>query len=446
MNYNLIKQYSNTLSSLVGRLGNKEYWIIVVILVFCTGLFFLYDDFIFETYPVCDPLKDCPYLLPVFDGAQTPDVYWIPEWSEFGVVFDAASIKMATLTDVGRSGALRDPMMASGFIAALLVLWLSLPLEQLYRQMVRQMEQDGLVPKHFRALAEVEESRRVWAWTMGIVIFLLMFIGILQFRGGYPELSEERVFVWGSSLLGLVAGHRMGSAFAYGQFARRFHNTTEKPRLLPGHADKAGGWRRFGEFMAYQAVLMFVPLIWLSTWIFLSWRRPEAFVGCTRIKAPNAVDWLRQPCDFDAAVYSLYSGWLTLHVVLLIIMAVITFVGLVRPFYKATIPYREDRRQLLSEHVAQLDEPLSAALAEWQRAQSLAERRAASKLIGDLTEIRESIWSLPRVPLRSAVTGVVSISALYPLIVLALGLLLPRDDELTGIVGRLIEFLGSLGI
>ncbi|WP_209428447.1 hypothetical protein [Pararhodobacter sp. SW119] len=446
-----MQAYSGVVSSAVGRLGKWEGRIVGAILVACSVLVLLYGDIIFETYPQCDPEETCEYLLPVFTGDAPPPltwdhVIWVREWGEFGVFFESSDVEMATLTEAGRSGALRDPMMASGFIAALVVLWLSMPLERLYWLMVRQMEQDGLVPRNFRALAEVEARRRVWAWTVGAIICLIMFGGILNFHGGYSPEFLDQVFLWGSSVLGFAAGHRMGTGFAYGQFARRFQKVSERPRLLPGHADKSGGWRRFGEFMAYLSVLMFIPLMWLSTWIFISLQRPGAFVSCFRLGAPGPVERLRESCDFSLPAYSTYAGWLNLQIPLLVIMILVTYAGLIRPFFKATIPYRQDRARLFREHVAQLDAPLAAAVVQWQDAESLEERRAASKTIGELTEMRETIWALPIVPLRSAVTGVFSFSALYPLVVFALGILLPRDEELTGAIGLLVSFFKSLGL
>lgn len=441
-----IHTYSQFVSGWVGRFGKWEGRAIGLILFVCTGLVLFYGSAIFETLPTCDPKKTCNYLLPTFVGDVTPSFIWVERWREYNILFDSRDIEMSTLTELGRSGALRDPMMASGFIAALFVLWLSVPLDRLYRQMVRQMEQDGLVPRAFRALAEIETQRRVWAWTLAVVICLIMFFATLNYHEGYPEDLEKEIFLWGSSALGIIAGHRMGTALAYGQFARRFQEVQSGSCLLPGHADKMGGWQRFGEFMAYQTVLMFIPLMWLATWIFVAMQSPGTFVSCFYKDDLPFPDRLTQSCNFDSTFYSTYAGWVQWQIPLLLIMIVVAYLGLVRPFFKATIPYRKDRARLMNEHVAQLDGPLSDAVALWHKAESLQERQAASKAIGDLTAIREGIWALPRVPLRSTVTGVFSVSTFYPLVVLALSFILPKDDELTGAIGLVVSLFKDLGL
>lgn len=442
----MFEQYSSAISRIVGRLGKWEGRILWSVLIACSVLVMVYGEAIFATYPSCPPENDCPYLVPVFTGDTVPPLAWLDFWDEFGVVFDSRDISMRSLAEVGRSGALRDPMMATGLLAALAVLWLSVPLQWLYRQMVQQMEQDGLVPRQFRALAEVEKSRRVWSWTLGLIISLLMLVGGINYAEGYPSDIENQVFLWGTSILGIVAGHRLGTALAYGKFARRFNEISHGQCLLPDHADKAGGWRRFGEFMAYQAVLMLIPLIWLSTWIYIGLQQPDAYVSCIRTEPSNGAQLLTQICDHNYLSYSTYAGWLQWQIPLLLIMVLVTYFGLVRPFFKATVPYRLERSRLMRDHVAQLDGPLTSAVAMWRDLDDLEQKQAASKAINELTQARENIWALPLVPLRSVFTGVFSISALYPLVALSLGVLLPKDDQATGATRILVDFLRNLGL
>lgn len=438
--------YARILSRSVSRMGKWESRIILSIVFLGTLLVLFFNAEVFKAYPSCTDDKPCTYFLPVFVGDVLPRPAWIPNWNEFAVLFDPDDIKMATLAEAGRSNALHDPMMASGFVAALVVLWLTLPMERLYAQMVGQMEQDGLVPRQFRGLAEVERHRRVWSWTLGAVVFLIIFIGTLNVYDGYPDGYFKRIFLWGSSVLGIAAGHRMGTALAYGQFARRFGQASGTAVLLPGHADKAGGWRRFGEFMAYQAVLVFIPLIWLSTWIFIALQYPDAHINCIRPGISGTPEKLAASCDFDKLFWSAYAGWPMWHIPLLLLLMIVAYAGLVQPFFKATKPYRQDRARLMREHISQLNAPLAAAVEGWKKAETLEERQSASKAIGDLTEMRETIWALPAVPLRTTVTGVFSISALYPLVVLGLGVFLPKDGELSGIIGFIVDLLKSLGL
>ena len=268
---------------------------IFALLAGCTVAVIAYAGEIFETYPTCEEDAPCPYVVPVFVGETLPPVTWSEDWNEPAVFANPADMDTQDLFTAGRSGALVDPMMASGFMAALIALWISWPMDRQFRRMIFQLRHDQVIPAGLLNVTETEQARRRWAWSTAIIVTLVMFFGVLGFFDGAAGTSERRAFLIGSTLLGAIAGHRLGSAAAYGRYSHSFRKLSHEVRLLPGHADGMGGYRRLSEFIAYQVVLLLVPVIWLSTWLYIEYKALSPIWICSRPGAHAGMEFKDVP-------------------------------------------------------------------------------------------------------------------------------------------------------
>lgn len=120
-----------------------------------------------------------------------------------------------------------------------------------------------------------------------------------------------------------------------------------------------------------------------------------------------------------------------------------------RPLFDTTRAYRKIRATLRERYDAVLAEPLRRAVRQLEIAQhpdtqNLEDERKAMDEIRKLSALREEIWAMPPVPMRTAVTGVFSLSALYPLITLFLALVLPAGTGVASAMDLVIGLFKTL--
>ena len=128
---------------------------------------------------------------------------------------------------------------------------------------------------------------------------------------------------------------------------------------------------------------------------------------------------------------------------LLIIALVVVYWGFLRPFFHTTLIYRHLRKALRQHYDDALRGPLAEAVGRLDAAGDIDEKRAAIGEIGKLSGLRESIWALPAIPLRTIATGAFSISTFYPLITITLTFV-PGDAAISGAFGQVLSFLKVL--
>jgi hypothetical protein len=411
-------------------------------LIVATLLAAVYSSEIFEVYPTCTSDVPCDYTMPVYVGDEPPQITWDARLWDLAAIAMPSDIEMQNLLEAGLSGTLVDPMMASGFLATLIALWLSLPLDRRFHELIRQLEHDQLIPASSEAAGAVNQLRRRLAWGTSGLVALIIFVGVWGWFDGNIAGDNGPWFLFGCTLLGAISGQRLGSAAAYGRFSVRFH--LGSVRLLPGHADKMGGWQRLGEFFAFEAVILLIPAIWLSTWLYIELQNTELFWTCERVIDADWPALLAEPC-YPQAIYNAYVYWVLPQSFLFIVIAFVLYKAFLRPLFDTTRAYRRIRATLRDRYDAVLAEPLRRAVKQLESAQaaetqSLEEERKAMDEIGKLSALREEIWAMPPVPMRTAVTGVFSLSALYPLITLFLAWVLPAGAS----VGNAMELVIGL--
>ena len=117
--------YVDRADSFGRRVAPFEATLIISVLALCTLAVIYFSGTILETVPACEKGQSCPYQVPVFIGETLPALTWNWDSWRFEVIARPGDIEMQTVLQAGRSGSLADPMIASGFAAALIALWLA---------------------------------------------------------------------------------------------------------------------------------------------------------------------------------------------------------------------------------------------------------------------------------------------------------------------------------
>ncbi|MEL6640854.1 MAG: hypothetical protein AAFN63_18520 [Pseudomonadota bacterium] len=412
----------------------------LLVLLSIAALFFIPS--IFEVFPVCVETQNCPYRVPIYTAEVPPKIVWHSPWKEFATFAADGEYEMQTIFEAELSGRLRDPMMASGLFATFVVLWLSLPLDRLFNDMMDQLEHDQLVPANIEERARIENLRRLCARVLGGVMAVLLGVFTMGYFDGEIDSATQFAFLFGNIALGLIAGHRLGSAIAYGEFSRKFTTNVATIRILPGHADRMGGWQRVGEFFAYEFVLMSVPIIWLTSWIYILFQRPRLYWTC--FKSDGLSEWPeRLTGECSQPPVNAYMGWVHWQILLLIISLFILWFAFLRPFLDTVKAYRRKRSILVSRYQTTLSEPLESAVMNYEMADDISSEMLAIETISKLSGLRHEVRMMPALPMRGAFTGVFSLSAFYPLIMISLTVLMPEDDAVGGVIGLIVDYFNS---
>ena len=83
--------------------------------------------------------------------------------------------------------------------------------------------------------------------------------------------SRSFLIIWALTgfIGGYVAGRVLGRMVAYGFLGRLLINRGVEFNVQPEHIDRAGGFKPFGDFFFFQAMLVALPALHLSLWSIL---------------------------------------------------------------------------------------------------------------------------------------------------------------------------------
>lgn len=315
-------------------------------------------------------------------------------------------------------GRLQDPMLASGYATVLFGLWVSLWLGPLFRRMSEQLKREAIIEWAIADEQLIDLWRLRLSYGVAALVGLSVAVGFVTTHfGGLPQGRAHWEFFLSAIVLGALAGHRLGTAAAMGRVGRLAMKRGSRVRLILGHADTMGGARRLGEFLAYQGVLIAIPIAWLSVWIILELSGNAAFREI--------------------------SHWLPLHATLLVIAATISIFSFLRPLLSFSHHYRRAKQAARDTWHTKTRKDLaltqnSEGFDDWEA------MHAAIETSAKITSVSEDLAALPSMPLRRSVQGVFSISTLFPLAALAFELVLQDQSGQLAIVNILIQAFSAV--
>lgn len=297
-------------------------------------------------------------------------------------------------------GSLKDPMLATGYLAALLGLWITVFVEKLYVGLNQQMLRDQIVPWSQEDIARIDEiAKRLSLWVASAICVVL----IVGFLGFHHEMSlPKEWFAWehflSSVILGVITGLRMGTVAAMGWMGRTIACRDAPLSLVLGHSDEMAGMKRFGEFIAFLAILNAIPIFWLSTWIALLVAHPLVFAG------------LQQ--------------WVVPFVLLLLIALFVAWLSFFSPVIHFSRRLRVAKAEALKSWGARTETDLSRLV---QNVKTKGWKKAAEAMeqINLITSVPEHVAKLPESPIGVLAKGSVTFMTFAPPIFAILEILLP---------------------
>ena len=314
------------------------------------------------------------------------------------------------------AGNVADPMAASGFITALATLMLSLFVDRRYLTMMRQIEAEKLVRLSSAQLEALHETVQnvclILRYGVMLAVLLSMIVGYFTFFG-WPEDRYRVEFFLGSWLLGALAGHRLGSAAAYGTFATLLRRSGGDLRLVPGHYDGAGGANQIGGFLVFQGVLAAVPLIWLTVWI-----------------------WL-----IDG--WASYADWRTHFYVLWIIAAFVMYMGCAMPVISLTRVFARAKGDAAARMLPATLAEIETAHDTLSKTTDFEDGMAAKVRLNEALDFRRSIVPLPTLPLSSVSRQFFGAASLLPIISILIEVFVKEDS----LIGKIFaNAVGAIGV
>lgn len=411
------------------RFLRQEQVVIAGIIVLMTLYAALRADWLFDTYRATD--KVCPEIDRTVDGdpvcsldpllrelEKLQDYTFIYVWRLSRVHWcrsDDPRAQMCQPVPDALKGKMIDPMLTTGYATVFIGLWISIWLEPLFRRMSGQLRRDAVIEWRDTDEADVDLWRIRLSYGVTLIVGISVFMGFTIFHfGGLPAERLAREFLISAVILACLCGHRLGTAAALGRVGRIAVRRGASVRLILGHADGMGGAKRLGEFLAFQGVLISIPIAWLTTWLLLVWTAPDIYRGL--------------------------EHWFWLHLVLLIISLTISIFSFIRPLMNFSGHYRQQRE---AAKVAWHDKTRSELLrvqnhtthADWR------DMKEAIETSKDITSVSEALAALPSVPLRRSVQGIFSLSAFFPIAAFTLELALKSS---TGADGDPLTFMASM--
>ncbi len=248
--------------------------------------------------------------------------------------------------------------------------------------------------------ARLEQQARKWTrlgGPGGAAIALAVWIVALSINLGshlrFGVQLKGPVMLF-SCLLGLVAGERFGRMAAYGESWRLFHPGGARWRLMPGHPDKAGGFKPIGDFFFYESIVVAVPAIYLAAWSL------SIVLARTR-----------------------YAGWLRPYLGLLVLAIVLEVMAFFLPMRSIHALMREQKTMLLA-HADQLSRKIESLQERLCEQQPTSKRQQMKDSVTDLTEACKRIEQVPTWPIDPSIRRRFSfgnIALFLPFITFALG-------------------------
>ena len=280
-----------------------------------------------------------------------------------------------------------DPMLSSGFATALAAIGLSLWIERRYLRMINYLNQGHLIQDQSGSLHAIHQDILAFRGRLRLILplaisammvpgFIFAFIRMSDADWNALEDAKQLEFFAGSVVLGVLAGHRLGTTAGLGGFAAFLARDGIRWRLVPGHPDKLGGVGSFGGYLAYQGFLCAIPLIWLTFWI-----------------VAGRFWYVEQ-----------YSQWTALHVGLWCIAAYVAYRGFYVPTRILSVRFATAKAELSNRFVPGLNAELQEAYRDLDAGATHDHAHAATDRISRAWLFRRAIEDLPAMAIGPVLT------------------------------------------
>ena len=315
-------------------------------------------------------------------------------------------------------GRLADPMLSSGYVFTFVGLWISFWLDGKYRTLSQQLRSEDIVTWTAQDDRVIEKRRRAIACGSALIVGILISVGFFQFYGGLPSKTWEWEHSLSSIVLGALAGHRLGASAAYGTVGWRLNQSRRQLRLIIGHVDKAGGARKAGEFIAFQGVLSFIAIIWLTFWVVLE----------TQFQVFR---------DF-------YGTWASMHMGLLFVALLLCWLAFVGPLIVFSSHYAKAKHELSKHWNALTHNQMANHLSKFEAASDWQAAKEAVDACEEISTVTNQIESMNSRPLRPSVQGIFSVTTLFPIFILVLEKLVGDTSILVVMLTKLFDLFERL--
>lgn len=240
---------------------------------------------------------------------------------------------------------------------------------------------------------ELDHQTRKWSRLGSIAIAAILLIAWIVVLLG-PSGSRYSLWVVLFEVIGgWVAGDRIGRMVAYGSFwSTLTREGGAVVRVMPGHADGAGGLKPVGDFFLYQSLSASIPALYLAAW----W-------------------WFIPVAGLDE--------WRSTYVGLLIVAIVVEVLAFLLPMRSIHATMRAQKRQFTAQ-ADRLSSDIAELRARLRETKVPADRQSLKDEISDLSEDYQLILHSPTWPVDPSIRrrfGVSNLILMLPLVGEAIG-------------------------
>ena len=105
----------------------------------------------------------------------------------------------------------------------------------------------------------------MWSRWVGLIVsFIILTVYLVVYWGQLSVIKIAVTLV--ATLIGYIGGNFFGQMACYGQLSRLLTKASIRINVVPGHADRAGGLERIGDFYFFQALVLAIPAAFLAIW------------------------------------------------------------------------------------------------------------------------------------------------------------------------------------
>lgn len=316
-------------------------------------------------------------------------------WAVFGLVFVAVILAERTTPGV---------MLVTGVLAFVVAMEMAESIPERHRVALDRLVSRGVLTMTREAqgacLRQLEVRARKATSAGGPAMAAVMLVGWIVVTIHRAPLANpllvvmknpQAVFDWFGAWF---AGERTGQMIAYGTSWRLFKRGGIQWRLIPGHRDRAGGFKPAGDFFLYESGIGAIPAIYLTAWslIFLSGSR--------------------------------HSDWLRLYIFLLITAIVVEVAAFFWPM-RSIHALMQEQKILFQAHADRLSLEIDQLQQLLCERPSASERQQIKDSIADLADTCMRIDKVPTWPIDPSIRrrfGLSHIALLLPLITFVLSL------------------------